>query len=304
MMNTELLDEVLKRAKNYTNILVTHPNHRDQTFRVVAWCRHGNMHAWSDMPDSFKVDREVFRCSLEDDQKNSDRFFFFKDEVEVLDCPASIAVSIVLDIIAELTDRRVLQAGDDVLEVLENYDSYRDEDDENDVEDVDHSDHVGDAEEEEERRHTRLTNDFSEPCSEESGVYVHLLTVPGLPALVAPGTVTAENWKQIGLAYYGVVYNFYEPSSDEEWEEHQAWLMKWKTWLSDNIPEELRQGVHLLGAGRGFMGEDVYVADGHITHTIHVDCEKCNVASLLWRDGGVKMWCANCNDYSSPGRPW
>jgi len=284
-MDNGLLNSVLNRAKNYTNnIVVTHPDYDVKTFRVLGWCRSGSDSFWKDMPDRFKVDREVFCCIPLGVGAGSENVYLFKDEVEVVDCSAELAIQLVLDVFADLDARgqfRGMCSGE-ILESLENYDDYHmTEDDEDDEEE----------------------KDTEEGESSMDGIKIHVSFAPRLPSISVTEVVTIESWSAIAVKWYGVVYNFHEPENDEEWEEWNSWKTEWKMWLDNNIPEELKTGVHLIGAAAAFMGEDVYVADGQVTHTIHLDCEKCGSASIIWRKDGTRLWCASCNQ-SVTGKPW
>ncbi len=92
--------------------------------------------------------------------------------------------------------------------------------------------------------------------------------------------------------WYGFYYTYYERD-----EKDRAYIKRQKGWLEKHLPPEFREGFHLLHKEGGFLGEDIWVADGVLTHVIHVACDKCSNFSLLWR--GNRVWCLTCASYES-----
>lgn len=101
-----------------------------------------------------------------------------------------------------------------------------------------------------------------------------------------------ESWEKAALYYYTRFYNFDE-KSPEEWRLVRAWEAQ----LSGSCPEAYKTGVHLVGDGAAFMGEDVYMIDGALQHTLHGDCARCGSYKLLSRNG--RVWCAGCEQETS-----
>ena len=122
---------------------------------------------------------------------------------------------------------------------------------------------------------------------------IHLLKVPDHPPLRTPENPSQKEWEEIARAFYRFKYTYWDKTPEEI-----LWVESQKAWLDGNIPEALRDGVHLLERRGGFMGEDVWVADGQITHTLHVECGKCFHYTLIWR--GKNTWCLFCKKRGFP----
>jgi hypothetical protein len=109
-----------------------------------------------------------------------------------------------------------------------------------------------------------------------------------VPELQRPET--AEQWKEIARRWYKVKYTYHD--NDEA---TQAYIDEQGKWLKENVPNDLREGVFLLERSGGYMGENVYVVDGQITHNTHVPCSVCQTYEHVWR--GERIWCITCNDW-------
>lgn len=123
------------------------------------------------------------------------------------------------------------------------------------------------------------------------------LMIHPLPGVVQrPENPTTEQWKHIARSWYRVAYTYYD--NDEA---TQAYIDEQRKWLSENVPDDLREGVFLLSPSSGFMGEDVYVVDGRVTHNTHVPCSVCGTYGHVWRtrkgDPEQKIWCVTCNEW-------
>jgi hypothetical protein len=88
-----------------------------------------------------------------------------------------------------------------------------------------------------------------------------------------------EKWLKIADIYYARNYNF-DDKTKKQWQ----WLRGHHEWLRDNCPPELREGAHLLFDHHAFMGEDIYVVDRYIQHTMHVYCADCLQPNMVWRN--------------------
>lgn len=99
----------------------------------------------------------------------------------------------------------------------------------------------------------------------------------------------AGDWTDAALYYYGRYYNF-----DEKSREVMDLVLEWRKALKESMPESFREGVHLLRKNAAFMGEDVYVVDGRVQHTIHVGHKECKTYSVVSRSDG-SCWCATCS---------
>jgi hypothetical protein len=126
---------------------------------------------------------------------------------------------------------------------------------------------------------------------------VFLTMGPRVPDLQSPANPTVEQWKEIARGWYKVKYTYYD--NDEA---TQAYIDEQGKWLSKNVPDELREGVFLLSRHGGFMGENVYVVDGRVTHNTHVPCRVCRTYEHVWRnqEGEPRIWCITCNDWEEP----
>lgn len=121
-------------------------------------------------------------------------------------------------------------------------------------------------------------------------MFVHLHTFGTTPPLRTPETCSREEWLGIARAWYRFYYTYYDRT-----EEELAYIAAQEEWLRKSIPEDLAQGLHLIHPEGGFMGEDVWIVDGTITHTIHVPHDKCGETYLIWR--GPRVWCVKCSEY-------
>ena len=99
----------------------------------------------------------------------------------------------------------------------------------------------------------------------------------------------AEDWKRAALHYYTLHYDM---SGADHTDEELALLKAWRTQLQETTPPDLREGVHLLHPGAADLGEDIYIADGMLQHTLHRAHTECGGYALLWR--AHKLWCACC----------
>ena len=95
-----------------------------------------------------------------------------------------------------------------------------------------------------------------------------------------------DGWKSVALRYNAIDYNYYDKSPEE-----LKWLQETKDLLFQTCPEQYKIGAHLIGKECAFMGEDVYVFEGHITHNIHVLHKTCGKYSVLNWD---RLYCAHC----------
>lgn len=111
-------------------------------------------------------------------------------------------------------------------------------------------------------------------------------------------SLSSPEWDSIALQVYSDYYNFDEKSSFEL----KECIRRMKI-LKEKAPPERSEGIHLIGPGNGFMGEDVYCVDGDLAHNKHLYCEICKNSSLIERkrkchenDNNRILWCAICND--------
>lgn len=93
---------------------------------------------------------------------------------------------------------------------------------------------------------------------------VHFLYVPTAPKLEFPDSPTTTQWTDHAVGFYQFFYTYYEKT-----EEEYKWIEQAAAWLETNLPAEYRGRVVLLAPQAAFMGEDIYVVDGNITHSIH-----------------------------------
>jgi hypothetical protein len=121
---------------------------------------------------------------------------------------------------------------------------------------------------------------------------VFLTMGPRVPDLQTPANPTIQQWKEIARDWYKVEYTYYDRDKAT-----QVYIDEQKRWLKETIPDELREGVFLLERSGGFMGENVYVVDGEVTHNTHVPCSVCQTYEHVWRAG--RIWCITCNDWES-----
>ncbi len=111
------------------------------------------------------------------------------------------------------------------------------------------------------------------------------------PPLRTPKNPSRREWEAIARDWYRFYYTYYERSKEE-----RRYIRDQGKWLRSNVPAEIREGFHLLEGGGGFMGEDVYVVDGDITHTLHINCTNCSAYQVVrW---GEQLWCIACNQQS------
>ena len=117
---------------------------------------------------------------------------------------------------------------------------------------------------------------------------------------------TPEQWVAQAIRLYGLTYNFMFSPTPSEYRRLEKRLAQLKL----STPEQYKTGVHLIGPGAAHLGEDIFVADGVLTHYIHLDCPRCNKAGLIARDktlfaeAETKRWCTKCNQFVSPWPRW
>lgn len=98
-----------------------------------------------------------------------------------------------------------------------------------------------------------------------------------------------EKWEAGAVYFYARWYNF-----DEKTSEQRALLGAWQAKLRETCPEKFKTGVHKVGSRAAFMGEDVLMVDGDLTHTLHAVCATCGGYSVVSRKGQDKLWCVDC----------
>ena len=98
----------------------------------------------------------------------------------------------------------------------------------------------------------------------------------------------AADWTSAALYFYSNYYNM----AVEHTRDERDLLNQWSRQLYAATPDNLREGVHLLRKCAGSMGEDVYMVDGRLQHTLHCKHASCGAFELLRR--GKKFWCAKC----------
>jgi hypothetical protein len=132
-------------------------------------------------------------------------------------------------------------------------------------------------------------------------IHIHLHpTAP--PTVYRKKNLNREEWVQSAVSWYRFHYALCDRPERE-----RARITKQLNWLTKNAPEGLGLGVHLLAPEAALMGEDIYIVDGAIQHTLHLCCEKCQKFSILRRreqrhaNAEWKFWCAYCNQYTKPG---
>jgi hypothetical protein len=124
-----------------------------------------------------------------------------------------------------------------------------------------------------------------------SDVYVHLNVSPRLSPVKEMGKLmrsSREGWISAALKYNSVEYTYYDKTPKE-----RKWLNSIERLLKKTCPDDLKTGVHLLGRRCGFMGEDVYLYEGNVTHTIHCFHRKCKTYAVLNWD---RLYCATCRE--------
>lgn len=121
---------------------------------------------------------------------------------------------------------------------------------------------------------------------------IHISMCPKVPPLRTPESCGLEEWVEIARAWYAFVYTYYEKSPEE-----LKWIKAQKTWLDAHLPAPFQKGIHLIDPCGGFMGENVYVVDGDIDHTTHVQCGRCHHYATVLRqvDDRHYWWCITCD---------
>lgn len=89
-----LTERVLNKLRGRIGITVSHPD-VDGKLKVIGATSDALRFGWKDMPEALKVpDRAVLLCGAE---WSGDPYFFFADEVTVVDAPAHMVVEVMLD---------------------------------------------------------------------------------------------------------------------------------------------------------------------------------------------------------------
>lgn len=97
-------------------------------------------------------------------------------------------------------------------------------------------------------------------------------------------------WHHWANIYYSLLYTMYDKTAEE-----RRYLKRLWACLEATIPEPWKNNVVEIRA-HGCMGEEVYLVDGILEHTMHRTHRKCMKSRLVRR--GEKIWCTECNDYS------
>jgi hypothetical protein len=113
------------------------------------------------------------------------------------------------------------------------------------------------------------------------------------------------HWSSTAVYWYQLWYS----TMNEYTREERMHLESLREVLNGTIPTELRDGVHLLAPDAADMGEDIYVVDGDVTHTLHMQHKLCEKYSVLGRNvpnHEVRMdrpthglWCAECKAWAN-----
>lgn len=119
---------------------------------------------------------------------------------------------------------------------------------------------------------------------------IHLNIIPRLTSFqtLKDQTNSVEEWKQVVLAYDRIANTYYEKDDEEV-----KWIRDVRQLISETMPEQFKTGVHLLFSQASFMGEDIFVFEGHITTTIHASHKKCEKYQILnWN----RLYCGFCKE--------
>lgn len=104
--------------------------------------------------------------------------------------------------------------------------------------------------------------------------------------------INEGRWHAAALYFYRFWYVMFDRSEDEI-----AFLREMRKLIKEACPDTFKTGVHLLAYGAAYCGEDVYIADGNVTHSLWRQHRICEQYTVVWRGKG--LWCAHCNTYIS-----
>ncbi len=106
-----------------------------------------------------------------------------------------------------------------------------------------------------------------------------------------------EQWVVEAVRLYSISYNMMDVFSEQEGENLRTRFGE----LYKQTPEQYKAGFHVLATGAAYLGEDIMMVDGRLTHPIHIYCPACRKASIVNRAKALfpevshPLWCLTCD---------
>jgi hypothetical protein len=95
-----------------------------------------------------------------------------------------------------------------------------------------------------------------------------------------------RGWVEAAQLYTVTLDSYYEKTPEE-----RDWLSAVEEQLKQHMPLEYKDGVHLIAEQGGFMGEDIFVFEGHLVTTLQVRHLECGQNQVLnWN----RLYCVPC----------
>lgn len=100
--------------------------------------------------------------------------------------------------------------------------------------------------------------------------------------------ICEETWKKAAVDWINWLDSYYD-KTQEQWD--FIWAVR-DILEKELCPENYKTGVHLIAERSGFMGEHIYIQDGHITTTMHHSHRECEFDHVV---NYGKAYCCKCN---------
>lgn len=106
-----------------------------------------------------------------------------------------------------------------------------------------------------------------------------------------------EQWVVQAIRLYNITYDMMGAFTPTEYKN----LAKRYDELYALTPEQYKTGFHVLAPGAAYLGEDIMMVDGCLTHPVHLHCPSCRRARLVSRSKVLfsslshRLWCLSCD---------
>lgn len=108
---------------------------------------------------------------------------------------------------------------------------------------------------------------------------------------------THDGWCAEAIRLYGIIYNMTAEYTSAEYKNIQLRFAE----LYAVTPTAYKIGFHVIGEGQAYLGEDIMMVDGRLTHQHHCHCPYCNKSYVVSRDKSLfpghlsTLWCVKCD---------
>ena len=125
-------------------------------------------------------------------------------------------------------------------------------------------------------------------------MYIHIARKPTF-SNEAFTVLLESSWKRAAVYYYQRLDASMVCYDDEQ----RRMLSDWRVALESSLPDEFKNGYHILEEGGADIGQDIIVAKGKITKTNLAFCKKSN--GSLYKYSRHRWYCFGCKTNHGKG---